>query len=57
MYREIRLLYDAIENSVFDQQEVARVIAHELTHQVISVVNIYRNSHASEINNRKDIIV
>lgn len=33
-YREKGLLFDSASNSAFSKQEVARVVAHELTHQV-----------------------
>ena len=34
VYRDIYLLYNELTNSIVSKQEVATVIAHELTHQV-----------------------
>ena len=39
-YRETALLYNETENPVNSQQRVAVVIAHELAHQVCSVMII-----------------
>ena len=35
IYKEAKLLYDKSANTIFSKQDVARIVAHELAHQVI----------------------